>query len=474
MKYYFIFLFIQYLTPLFAQEKTSKPNIVFILADDLGYGDLGAYGQKRIATPHIDRLAQQGVRFVNFYAGTSVCAPSRSSLLTGQHTGHTPIRGNKELEPEGQQPLPDSAQTIAKLFQDNGYMTGAFGKWGLGMVGSTGAPNIKGFDEFYGYLCQRQSHRYYPTHLWHNHKKIELSGNDLLSKVHYAPDLIQEKTLAFIDQHQDKPFFLFVPTVLPHAELAGPQDEYYEQYAQAFEENPFIGNDYGTNATIAGYASVDKPRATFASMVTRMDAYVGEILSKLDTLGLSENTIVIFSSDNGSHREGGADPDFFNSSGGLRGNKRSLYEGGIRVPMIVKWPSKIPSNSTSDHLGAFWDFLPTFAQLINVDKISYTDGISMLPTLLGQGKQAQHSYLYWEFHEDGGRQAIRMGDYKLIKQKVKNPAQSYYELYNLKKDPTELVNLAQKEEEILQTMISLMDRVRVENPDFPLINTNKT
>jgi len=191
-------------------------------------------------------------------------------------------------------------------------------------------------------------------------------------------------------------------------------------------------------------------------------------------LGLSENTIVIFSSDNGSHREGGADPDFFNSSGGLRGNKRSLYEGGIRVPMIVKWPSKIPSNSTSDHLGAFWDFLPTFAQLINVDKISYTDGISMLPTLLGQGKQAQHSYLYWEFHEDGGRQAIRMGDYKLIKQKVKNPAQSYYELYNLKKDPTELVNLAQKEEEILQTMISLMDRVRVENPDFPLINTNKT
>ncbi|HWL00308.1 MAG TPA: sulfatase-like hydrolase/transferase, partial [Parapedobacter sp.] len=256
----------------------KRPNIIFILADDLGYGDLGVYGQQYIHTPHLDQLAAEGMRFTQFYAGTTVCAPSRSSLLTGQHTGHTYVRGNKEIQPEGQEPLADSVQTFAQLLQRAGYVTGAFGKWGLGMVGTSGAPNRKGFDEFFGYNCQRQSHRYYPTHLWHNSEKVILDGNDLSQQVHYAPALIQQKTLAFIENHKDSSFFLFIPTVLPHAELQGPEDEYYRQYEHAFDETPYQGNDYGPEATVAGYASVAKPRATFAAMVSRMDAYVGQVL----------------------------------------------------------------------------------------------------------------------------------------------------------------------------------------------------
>src|SRR5699024_1376492 len=328
----------------------DKPNIVFILADDLGYGDLGAYGQQIIKTPNLDQLAKEGIQFINFYSGTSVCAPSRSSLMTGQHTGHTNIRGNKEIEPEGQHPLADAVETVARHLKQAGYTSGAFGKWGLGMVGTSGDPTLKGFDEFFGYNCQRHSHRYYPTHLWHNDEKIILEGNDLTQKVQYAPELIQEKTLEFIDNNKDNPFFLFVPTVLPHAELAGPNDEYFKMYEDQFEETPHRGNDYGPNATIAGYSSVEKPRATYASMVSRMDGYVGQILDKLEEYNLTENTIVIFSSDNGAHREGGADPEFFNSAGNLRGFKRDLYEGGIRVPLIVKWPNVTPTAVTSEHI----------------------------------------------------------------------------------------------------------------------------
>ena len=287
------------LSPLLLQAQQDKPNIVFILADDLGIGDLGSYGQEKISTPHLDKLAAGGMRFTRFYAGTSVCAPSRSSLLTGQHTGHTHIRGNKEIMPEGQEPLADSVRTFAMILQEQGYRTGAFGKWGLGMVGTSGDPNRKGFDEFYGYYCQRQSHRYYPTHLWHNDRKIDLEGNDLTRKAVYAPELIQQQTLAFIRENKDKPFFLFVPTVLPHAELAGPEDAFFKKYEHAFEEKAHQGNDYGPNATIPGYASVAKPRATFAAMVSRMDHYVGQIMAELEKHGLTENTIIIFSSDNG-------------------------------------------------------------------------------------------------------------------------------------------------------------------------------
>ncbi|WP_343561383.1 arylsulfatase [Sphingobacterium sp.] len=455
-------------TGIFAQSGNKRPNIVFIMADDLGYGDLGAYGQTKIETKHIDSLARAGMKFDNFYAGTSVCAPSRSALMTGQHTGHTHVRGNKEIEPEGQEPLADSVQTIAMLLQKAGYTTGAFGKWGLGMVHTTGAPDQKGFDEFYGYNCQRQSHRYYPTHLWHNKQRIELDGNGLMAQGQYAPALIQEKTLAFIDAHKDKPFFLFVPTVLPHAELAGPEDEYYKQYAHKFDEKPYRGNDYGPRATVPGYASVEKPHAMYASMVSRMDAYVGQIVERLRQNNLLDNTIIIFTSDNGAHKEGGADPGFFNSSGGLRGTKRDLYEGGIKTPFIAYWPGKITGGKTSSYLGAFWDIMPTMVELAKADKPRYTDGISFVPTLLGKNKkQKQHNYLYWEFHEDGGRQAVRKGDWKLILQKVRSGSPTT-ELYNLKQDPKEQHNIAEGNPGKVKELGRLIEQAHVESSIFPL------
>ncbi len=452
-------------------QDAPQPNIVFILADDLGYGDVGAYGQQHIQTPNIDRLADEGMRFTQFYSGTTVCAPSRSALMTGQHTGHTFIRGNKEIKPEGQYPLADSVQTFAQLLQEAGYVTGAFGKWGLGMVGTEGAPNPKGFDTFFGYNCQRQSHRYYPTHLWHNDEKVVLAGNDLANKAVYAPEVIQEQALKFITDHKDTPFFLFVPTVLPHAELQGPEDEHYRKYENSFDETPHKGNDYGPEATIGGYASVEKPRATFAAMVSRMDAYVGEILEKLDQLGLSENTIVIFSSDNGPHLEGGADPKFFNSAGGLRGHKRDLYEGGIRVPFIVKWPGEVQPGSQNDFIGAFWDVMPTFVEIAGAKAPHYTDGISILPTLLGNdGQQEQHAHLYWEFHEAGGRQAVRQGKWKAVRLQTRNKEKTTVELYDLTSDPAEVTNLANENPSVVEQLTALMDEAHQESEVFPFAN----
>lgn len=449
-----------------AQQK--KPNIVLILADDLGIGDLGAYGQKVIQTPNIDGLAARGLKFTQFYSGTSVCAPSRSALMTGQHTGHTYVRGNKEIMPEGQEPLADSVQTLAMLLKKAGYTTGAFGKWGLGMAGTTGDPNRKGFDEFFGYNCQRQSHRYYPTHLWHNDRKVVLEGNDLTRKAHYAPALIQEKTLEFIEKNRDTPFFLFIPTVLPHAELAGPEDAFYRKYENRFEETPHKGNDYGPQASVPGYASVAKPRATYAAMVERMDHYVGEVVEKLKVLGLLENTLILFTSDNGAHSEGGADPAFFNSTAGFRGQKRDLYEGGIRVPLIVHWPAVIQQPRTDDHIAAFWDLLPTFTELADAPSARYTDGLSMVPTLTGKGKQLRHKYLYWEFHESGGRQAVRAGKWKLVKLQVKNTDKTTYELYDLKRDPGEEQNLQNKKKSVYKRLQKYIEEAHLESAIFPL------
>ena len=455
------------ISTLAAQAQKKQPNVIIILADDLGIGDLGSYGQTIISTPNLDKLAKSGMKFTQFYAGTSVCAPSRSALLTGQHTGHTHIRGNKEILPEGQEPLLDSIRTFAMIMKEQGYQTGAFGKWGLGMVGTTGEPNQKGFDEFFGYNCQRQSHRYYPRHLWHNQTRIELTGNELRHQKIYAPALIQEKTLAFIDNNKDKPFLLFVPTVLPHAELTGPKDEFYVKYENAFQETPHKGNDYGPTASIAGYASVAKPRATYAAMVSRMDHYVGQILDKIETLGLTENTIILFSSDNGAHQEGGADPDFFQSISGFKGYKRDLYEGGIRTPLLVSWKNHIPAGSISPHVGAFWDILPTLQQLTGSKKVENTDGLSLVPTLLKKGKQKQHQHLYWEFHEDGGKQALRYQDFKLIKFQVRNPEETYYELYNLQVDPGERQPI--KNPELQLKMQKMMDNAHQPSELFPLI-----
>lgn len=450
-----------------AQVKPSRPNIVFILADDLGYGDVGCYGQEKIETPHIDQLARQGMRFTQFYAGATVCAPSRSSLLTGQHTGHTFIRGNKEVQPEGQYPLADSVQTFAQLLQQSGYRTGAFGKWGLGMVGTSGAPDKKGFDHFFGYNCQRQSHRYYPTHLWDNDRKVVLEGNDLAQKATYAPEVIQQKALEFIEQNKDRPFFAFIPVVLPHAELQGPDDAHYRRYKGKFAEHPHKGQDYGPDATAGGYASIADPRATFAGMVSRLDGYVGEVLAKLDELGLSENTLVIFSSDNGPHKEGGADPDFFNSGGGLRGYKRDLYEGGIRVPFIVRWPGQVTPDSQSDFNGAFWDIMPTLVAVAGLERPHYTDGISFLPTLMGKAdQQEQHPYLYWEFHELGGRQAIRSGKWKAIRLNART-AQPLTELYNLESDPGETTDLAADHPDVVAQLEGYMDRSHRQSEVFP-------
>ncbi len=452
----------------------DRPNLIFILADDLGYGDVGFNGQQKIKTPNLDKLAGEGIRFTRFYAGTSVCAPSRSSLMSGFHTGHTYIRGNKRVEPEGQQPIADSVVTIAELLRENGYATGAFGKWGLGSPGSEGDPLRQGFDHFFGYNCQTLAHRYYPAYLWDNDKKVMLDANENLQKtVVYAPDLIQDKALEFVaSQDGKKPFFMLLPYILPHAELVAPDDSLLQYYKGKFPETPFAGNDYGPEATKGGYASQAFPRATFAAMVARLDMYVGQIVEALRQKGLDKNTLIIFTSDNGPHVEAGADPVFFNSNGGFRGVKRDLYEGGIRVPTAAYWPGVVKPG-ISHHAGAFWDILPTFTELAGIEKRPATDGISLVPTLLGKGNQSVHDYLYWEFHEKGGRQAVSRGDWKALRLEANDPARTTVELYDLSKDPQESDNLAETYPEKTAELVRLMDQAHRPSALFPFAGERK-
>jgi arylsulfatase A len=456
-------------------QTTSRPNIVFIVADDLGYGDVGFNGQKKIRTPHIDQLAKNGMVFNQFYAGTSVCAPSRSSIMTGQHTGHTYIRGNKSAQPEGQEPIKDSIITVAEVLKQAGYRTAAFGKWGLGPVDSEGDPNKQGFDKFYGYNCQGLAHRYYPAHLWDNNQKISLIGNgDLLYNKEYAPDLIQQKALEFIEESKkDEPFFLFLPYILPHAELLVPDDSIFQSYKGKFPETPFEGKDYGPGALPGGYASTPYPHASFAAMVTRLDLYVGQVVAKLKEKGLDKNTLVIFTSDNGPHKEGGADPVFFNSSGPFSGTKRDLYEGGIREPFVAAWPGVIKPGTVSKHIGAFWDFMPTFAELANGKAPENIDGISFVPSLVGKGVQEQHDYLYWEFHEQGGRQAVRQGKWKGVRQNVDTNPNGPVELYDISVDLKEKHNLAAKYPEVAKKLGKLMDEAHVPSELFPFAYEKK-
>jgi arylsulfatase A-like enzyme len=445
----------------------KPPNIIYILADDLGYGDLSCYGQKKFSTPNLDQLALEGIRFTRHYSGSTVCAPSRSVLMTGLHTGHTPIRGNSEVKPEGQAPLPASAVTLAELLKEAGYVTGAFGKWGLGFPGSEGDPVKQGFDCFFGYNCQRYAHRYYPEYLWDNTAKYFLEGNDWTHTVTYAPDVIQEKTLEFIKTNKDQPFFAYVPMVIPHAELVVPDDEIYANYLGTYPEEPYVGRpgaDYGPDMNIGMYCSQEHPRATFAAMVHRIDRYVGQITSLLRDLGLAENTLVMFTSDNGPHREGGADPEFFGSSGGLRGVKRDLYEGGIRVPFLVSWPGTIEAGLTSDHISAFWDVVPTVADVCGF-QVGETDGISFLPELLGKD-QAAHDLLYWEFHEQGGKQALLKDEWKAIRLQVGKDPDGPLELYKLDSDPREEHNLAQDYPELVKKFSSLMEKERRASASF--------
>ena len=436
----------------------QKPNIIYILADDLGYGDLSSYGQKRFSTPNIDRLASEGMKFTNHYSGSPVCAPSRSALMTGLHSGHTFIRGNKEVKPEGQWPLPGEAFTLTKMLKAAGYTTGTFGKWGLGYPGSKGAPEHQGVDTFYGYNCQRLAHNYYPEYLWDGDRKVLLGGNSGTSKAEYAPELIHERAMNFLDANKGQPFFLFYPMVFPHAELVAPE-KYLSRYRGRFlPEKHFDGVDPGEEGFRNGpYGSQDESHAAFAAMIHIMDEQVGAIVDKVSALGLDEKTLIIFTSDNGPHLEGGADPDYFDSNGVLRGYKRDLYEGGIRVPMIARWKGVIKAGTRSDHISAFWDVMPTFADLLDITIREKTDGISFLPTLMGNREtQQQHDHLYWEFHEQGGRRAVRQGDWKLVQYNLEKDPNGQLELYDLKNDPSETKDLATKFPERVSLLKAIM------------------
>lgn len=449
------------------QSHDQKPNIIYILADDLGYGDLSFQGQDKFNTPNIDKLAAEGLVFTQHYSGSTVCAPSRSALLSGYHTGRAPVRGNYEIQPEGQFPLPDSVYTVFEAMKDAGYVTGAFGKWGLGFPGSEGDPNRQGVDEFFGYNCQRIGHNYYPYHLWHNQDSVVIEANSGQNLGVYGPELIHEQTLKFIRDNAERPFFLYVPTIIPHAELVAP-DEYMERFVGKFEETPWKGVDEGPTYKLGGYMSQENPRAAFAAMVELLDRHVGEIVSTLEAQGIRENTLIIFTSDNGPHREGGADPDFFNSNGPLRGYKRDLYEGGIRVPMIANWPGTV-SPGTSDHISAFWDVYPTVAELAGVSKREDLDGISFAPTLLGASHdQATHEYLYWEFIEQGGKQAVRKGKWKAVRTGLNKTEEPPIELYDLSKDLGEENNLSGQFPDVVVEMKALMENSRVPNPVFKL------
>ena len=449
------------------EEKPPKPNIIFILADDLGFGDLSCLGQTNFQTPNIDRLAAEGMTFAQHYSGSTVCSPSRSVLLTGQHTGHTPIRGNKRDGDKGNWPLAAEALTVAEILQQNGYVTGAFGKWGLGYPGSQGDPNNQGFDVFFGYNDQTLAHNYYPAFLNSNQDTVWLEDNFGTGEGTYAPIPIHEQALNFIEENKEKPFFMYYPSVIPHAELFAPE-EYMEKYRGKFlPEKEFEGADEGhPRYKIGGYGSQPESHAAFAAMINLLDDQVGEILDKLKELGIDENTIVIFSSDNGPHLEGGADPDYFDSNGPLKGYKRDLYEGGIRMPMLVRWPGKIEAGTKTEHISAFWDFLPTAAEIAGAEIPENIDGISYLPTLLGNNNQNEHDYLYWEFHERNGRLAVRQGNWKLIRYDVLSPEQTTTELYNLATDLGETYNVAEENPEITQKLLQILETARVPSEDF--------
>jgi len=437
----------------------KKTNIIFILADDLGYVDLGCYGQKDIETPNIDKLAAEGIRFTDHYAGSTVCAPSRCCLMTGKHTGHAYIRGNREVKPMGQEPLPAGTVTVAGLLKDAGYATALTGKWGLGASGSVGIPNRQGFDYFYGYLCQRHAHNYYPEFLFRNEERVPLEGNRVenprpdgagvaVEKTQYSHDLIVKESLAFIARNSTKPFFLYLALTIPHA-------------------NNEAGKEGMEVPTDAPYSNRNWPaqQKNHAAMITRMDSDIGTIMAQLKEFGIDENTLVIFSSDNGPHREGGADPEFFKSSGPLRGIKRDLYEGGIRVPMIARWPGKIHEGAVSDHVSAFWDFLPTAAEIAGVRVPGNIDGISYLPALLGK-EQRKHEFLYWEFHEGrASKQAVRMGKWKAVRLRPSAPL----ELYDLSTDKGEKNNIASIFPDIVKKIEDYLKGARTESEIWKLV-----
>lgn len=471
-----------------ATAADRPPNVIFILADDLGYGDIGAFGQKSIRTPHLDRLAAGGMRFTRHYSGNAVCAPSRCVFLTGRHPGHAFIRDNREVKPEGQVGLPAGTLTLARVLQGRGYATGAFGKWGLGAPGSDGDPLQQGFDRFFGYNCQRQAHSYYPTSLWDNATRVALrnpafaahqklpAGADTndpgsyraFTGRDYAPDLIHEQALRFVRENRARPFFVYLPTTVPHLALQVPEDSLAE-YRGRFPETPYTGG--------RSYLPHRTPRAAYAAMVTRMDREIGRLLDLLRELGLEQDTIVIFTSDNGPLYDelGGTDTDFFNSAAGLRGRKGSLYEGGIRVPLLVRWPGRIAAGTTSARVTGFEDWLPTLLELVGAADAAPKgiDGISFAPTLLGR-RQEPRPFLYREFPSYGGQQSLHLGDeWKGVRQKLlprgtnAGPARARLELYNLASDPNESTDVAARHPEVAARIEKLLRDQHQPSKEFP-------
>jgi arylsulfatase A-like enzyme len=471
------------------QVDEQPPNIVLIFADDLGYGDLGNYGQEKIETPHIDSLARQGMRFTQFYSGSPVCAPSRCVLLTGLHTGHAYIRGNHEWgergdvwdyakavenpELEGQLPVPADTPTLGRLLQQAGYRAGIVGKWGLGGPTSEGIPNLQGFDFFFGFNCQRQAHTYYPRHLWRNQEKVWLD-NELVvpgtqldpdadpndqasyarfSQNQYAPDLMIEEALQFIEQSAEGPFFLYFATPIPHVALQAPQ-RWVDHYRARFgDEEPYIGD--------RGYLPHRYPRAAYAAMISTLDEQVGRIVAKLEELEIRRRTIILFTSDNGPANNGGADPAFFDSAHPFRSDpgwgKGSVREGGIRVPLIVDWPGVTPPGSRTDYASALWDLFPTLAEAAGVTPQQELDGISLRPVLEGQELSWEDRILYWEYPAAGGQQAVRLGDWKGLRQGIFDGNREVA-LYNLREDPREEHDVSGEHPEIVRRIEEIMER----------------
>ncbi len=468
----------------------DKPNIIYILADDLGYGELGAYGQLKIETPNIDALAQSGMLFTQHYSSAPVCAPARYMLMTGKHSGHAYIRGNDEWGErgnvwdyrsmiadstlEGQRPMPENTTTIAKRLQSVGYKTGMVGKWGLGAPHTNSIPTKMGFDYFIGYNCQRIAHTYYPVHLYENenryplnndtiapHTKLDQGADPLDPKSYfkfnlnqYAPDVMFNKLIEFVDRNKKEPFFLYWATPIPHNAIQAPE-KWVAHYREKFgEESPYLGN--------IGYFPHPSPRAGYAAMISYLDENVGKLVEHLKVIGAYENTLIVFTSDNGVTYSGGTDGTYFNSSGPFgeeRGRAKGfVYEGGIRVPMIASWPNRIQAGSRSDHISAQYDMVATFGDLTGYEVPKDQDGISFLPSLLNSNQEETHPFLYWEFPEYGGQLAIRIGDYKVVRLHLKDKQTPTMELYNLAEDPAELHNIAQDHPEIIAKAVAIFNK----------------
>ncbi len=440
------------LTLTHCSKSSKKPNIIFVMADDLGYGHLGCYGQKYIKTPNIDTMAKEGLKFSQAYSGCTVCAPSRSALMTGTHTGHTSVRGNG-----GGASLQANDVTVAQLLQKSGYKTGLFGKWGLADEGKAGIPNKMGFDQFFGYLHQLHAQFYYPEFLWNNEKKHHLPENANFGRKTYSPDLIMEKAFEFVRQNKDNPFFLYLPTTIPHHEFIAPEEDLKEYRGKFPEVKVAHWRD--------NYALPEEPKATFAAMVTHLDKQVGKLFALIQELGLDDNTIIFFTSDNGGAQGPLENAEFFEANKSFRGYKRDLYEGGIRIPMIVRWPGKVQSSAETDQVTYFPDMLPTFLELAGAKSMvpADTDGLSIVPTILNTGEQKQHDFLYWEdaeykrtgsYLEEPGTlmQAVRMGNWK----GVKNNPGADIELYDLGKDIEEKNNIADKHPDVVNKIANIM------------------